>query len=195
MNRAFLTRCLANYGVAPGELAALGAAPLHPLPDALQGFGLIGDPGTGKTWLVVQWLARFVDQHIAGWVFGQRPLEIRPMWVHWPQAAEEMKRLALGGDMGASWSARARAAAVLVLDDLGRERVKGEADFSRAILVEVLDHRERYRLPVVWTSNASADELAAIYRGPLASRLLGTWPPFRVDGQDMRLAKVSGGDR
>lgn len=186
---ATMTRnALLSYGLAEEELAAVTAGRLRPLPDGQGGFGFWGPPGTGKTWLAAQWVAEFHQAHKGRWFAENLPPEDRVFWVHWPTAAEELKRLVIASaGRTADWVARAKRARLLVLDDLGRERVRGAEDFARGVLVEVVDHRVRHRLPVIWTSNLGPGPLDEFYRGPLASRLLGTWPPFEVDGEDMRL--------
>lgn len=188
-------RALASYGCAPEELAALEAKPLRALLPRSGGFGLWGPPGTGKTWLAVQGLAEFHRLNRAIWFAVNTPEEARPFWVHWPSAAEDLKRqVVVSGSAPGAWVARAQRAALLVLDDLGRERVRGLDDYARSLLVEVVDHRVRHRLPVIWTSNLRPTQVDEFYRGALASRILGTWPPFEVDGDDMRLPKACGGE-
>ena len=48
---------LAEAGLAPEELAALEQAPLIRMPSRPEGFGLMGHPGTGKTWSVAHYMA------------------------------------------------------------------------------------------------------------------------------------------
>ena len=138
---ATMTRnALLDYGLAEEELAAVTAAPLRDLPDLPAGFGLWGPPGTGKTWLAAQAVARFHHRHKACWFGENLHREDRVFWVHWPTAAEEAKRLVMSsaGKM-AEWVARAKRVRLLVLDDLGRERVRGPEDYARGLLVEVVD--------------------------------------------------------
>jgi DNA replication protein DnaC len=189
-------------GLAPRELKALGVTPIHPLPDAPQGFGLVGTAGVGKTWALVHKVACLVDETVRQqpdpslakmqYLRGDVLVDRRISWVNWHDQAETLKRQALESQAVESWVGRAQDAWLLVMDDMGSERVRGVDDFSRALLAEVLDHRYRQERPVLWTSNLGVDELATFYRGRLASRLLSAWPPYEVEGEDLRLAQLGG---
>ena len=204
---------LAAAGLAPVELAALDHAPRHAAPAfGARGFGLVGPTGTGKTWTVVQWLGRRVDEVVRAqpdpsrakliWVEGDRARDRRIAWVNWHDAAD----LLIRNRKDSTWAERRAGwwedVPLLVLDDLGRERVEGRGCPARAVLNRVLDHRHRHRMALIWTSNLDSQEaLDGFYGEALASRLVGTWPPAQAEGQDMRLfgaedlKAVAGGER
>jgi len=218
MIQAFHPRTLAlleKAGMAPAELDALNHGPMHVLPSRPGGFGLVGPPGTGKTWSLVHHVAKHVEAVVMRqpdparahllWVDGDIARDARLAWVNWHDTVEDLHRRRFDDvwvDRLAGWW---EGVAMLVLDDLGRERHEGAKDPAQAVLQRVVDHRYRHRLPLLWTSNlASQQQLEAFYRSEaLVSRLLGTWPACEVDGQDMRLMpldempewkRASGGD-
>jgi DNA replication protein DnaC len=196
---------LEKAGLAPVELAALDHPPLHaPPPFGAQGYGLVGRPGTGKTWTLVQFLADKVESIVRAqrdpakadllWLDGDIARDRRLAWVNWHDEVEGLHRRRFDDawvDQRASWWERVP---LLVLDDLGRERVEGARDPARAVLQRVLDHRYRQRLGLLWTSNLDTQaSLEAFYGEALVSRLVGTWPPAEAEGQDMRLFPVDAG--
>jgi len=203
---------LEKAGMAPQELEALQHAPLHVLPPRPAGFGLVGPPGTGKTWSIAHYVARLVDQLVRRqpnpdradllWIDGDVARDARLSWVNWHDQVEDLHRRRFDDvwvDRLAGWW---EFVPILVLDDLGRERHEGAKDPAQAVLQRVLDHRYRHRLPVFWTSNlGTKQELEGFYHHALVSRILGSWPPCEVEGQDMRLfpldgfEKASGGDQ
>ncbi len=216
MTNAFHPRTralLVAAGLAPVELAALDHAPRHaPPPFGALGFGLVGPSGTGKTWTVVQWLGRRVDEVVRAqpdptrakliWVDGEVGRDRRIAWVNWHDEAD----LLIRNRNDRTWAERRAGwwedVPLLVLDDLGRERVDGRGCPARAVLNRVIDHRYRNRLGLIWTSNLDSQEaLAGFYGEALASRMVGTWPPALAEGQDMRLfpvedlKAVAGGER
>lgn len=183
---------LPQVGLSREELGALEADPIHTIPDR-KGFGLIGPTGNGKSWALAQVAARILDPHVrmkadpstAG--LPSEPAWI--IWVNWPEQAEILKRQVIGGSaLVSSWVARCKDVKNLFLDDLGGERLKDSNDYSLAVISEILDARYRSGRPVYWTSNLSPEDLPTRYGSRLASRILSAWPPFRVEGPDLRLA-------
>lgn len=193
---------LAQAGLAPLELEALSHPMRHQLPAQPGGFGLIGPTGTGKTWGLVVLMARMVDQCIRQqpdpsraallWIDGPVARDHRLRWVIWLDMARQIR--ARKDEKRWVWDMAElmREVPFLVLDDLGREERSQREDLAQEVLQEVLEHRHRHRMPLWWTSNRTREELTAFYGGPLASRLLGTWPDYEVEGQDMRLFPVGG---
>jgi hypothetical protein len=71
---------------------------------------------------------------------------------------------------------------LLVLDDLGRERLKGSYgdDWSRANLDAIVTQRNRRRLPILWTTNCTFEELLGVYGPGMVSRLSEINPLIRL---------------
>jgi DNA replication protein DnaC len=201
-------------GLADRELDALEHPPIHTLPTGGGGFGLVGGTGAGKTWALVHQVARGVVEAVTRqpdpsrakliWVDGEVARDRRVLWVNWHDQVEDIHRRRFDDVWVDAWSTWAEDVPLLVLDDLGRERFEGAKDPARAVLVRVLDTRHRRKCPVLWTSNLNADELSSTYGAALASRILGSWPAYEVEGQDLRLCplmpqvelkKVAGGDQ
>ena len=191
--RALLT--LPAVGLAPREVRALDLPPIHHLPDKPSGFGLAGNTGIGKTFALARHLAERVESVVCASSDPETaliPSNHRIRWINWPEKSEEIKRLVMrSGDVLDDWVFAVKWAAHLYLDDLGRERCKGDDDYSLALLTEILDHRYRNGLPVYWTSNRMPDELCSYYPSRLTSRLLSTWPPYVLYGKDLRLANLN----
>lgn len=180
-------------GASPRELEALRLPPIHVLPNIPSGHGLVGPTGTGKTFALVRLAADLVEQVVQANpcpAQANMPQERSVKWLNWPEWAEQLKRTARDQESTATLVERWKEARTLFLDDLGRERVKDKNDYSLAILDEVIDARYRYLLPTYWTSNLSPAELAEFYPSRLASRLLATWPPQVIEGEDLRLKKL-----
>lgn len=195
---------LERAGMAPAELESLAHRPLLQLPAAPQGFGLVGPPGTGKTWTVAHYVANRVEETVRRqpdprraellWVDGDVARDARLAWVNWHDQVEDLHRRRFDDVWVARLTAWWEDVPMLVLDDLGRERFEGAKDPARAVLEQVLDTRYRQRRPVIWTSNLESKEaLEAYYHHALVSRILGTWPPMATDGQDMRLLPLASG--
>lgn len=145
------------------------------------GFGLCGGIGKGKTMA----LAALLRVSIAR--FGKTaplPLPLPTLrafcWCSWPEEAAWMSAHA---DMTESRVERLSTVPVLILDDLGRERVKGSYsdDWPISRLDIVVSRRNRECLPTLWTSNLDLDGLKALYGGSMVSRLTQDNPLIWLD--------------
>ncbi len=162
-----------------------------PLGSGWRGFGLLGGAGAGKTMC----LASMVGLRIGGmvrtaieaveddrdWTDPPPGILSRVAWVNWPQASGAMKSLAVepGGMHDIEYRARRwMAVELLVVDDIGRERIKGgyEDDFAHGYLDRVIDERSRARRAILWTSNLTHAALVKRYGEAFTSRLLGLAP-------------------
>lgn len=109
----------------------------HPL-----GLYLWGPAGVGKTVLAWAILNREIQENQTKCFF----LEV-------PELLGELRR---GIDMAGWMMDKAKAATVLVLDDLGAEK---PTEWVREQLFRVVNHRLNYRLPTIYTSNLNAGAL------------------------------------
>jgi DNA replication protein DnaC len=135
--------------------------------DSAQGIGLIGDSGAGKTRLLVAIL---------------RKLEVPWLFLPATRFADAVRKQ-YDDDFGIANRAYetlrdARHVRVLLLDDMGMENATNAVTEELAGLIE---HRVHRRLPILWSSNRSAIDLAAHYgaRGKAIVRRLAefSWTP------------------
>lgn len=168
------------------------------------GFGLVGTQGVGKTLALAAIVKAGVADIVAGKIAsldrvpydGEEPWRwagSRWMWASWPTVAADLKAKVArdhGSDAVEDYVSRAANAPLLIIDDLGRERMRGtySEDFSVGQLDRIIDLRSREERPLIWTSNASPRNLARIYGGAIVSRLVGLAPPALLPAMpDIRL--------
>ncbi len=149
------------------------------------GFGLLGGPGVGKT----ATLAALMRVWAEAWVRSVGPSKAAAIrhtslglaWVNWPEfvAAGKGAMARERGEEAETAVLEAMDAGVLVLDDLGRERVRGSyvEDWGASQLDRLVDHRDRRGLVTFWTSNLGTTDLAHHLGAGLTSRLCRLAPP------------------
>lgn len=156
------------------------------------GFGLGGNTGGGKTMalaaiLKVSAAAQYKSfQPQARCRFGGACMGM--VWTSWPDEVTWLRKNAIE-DTAAARVDRLSTCSLLVLDDLGRERIKGSyaEDWAASQLDAVINHRYRHELPILWTTNVPEVDLAALYGGAMLSRLTGDNPLAWVHNlQDQR---------
>jgi len=184
---------LGQIGLSPRELEGVDLEPIHQITDRPAGFGVVGTPGVGKTFLLVRRIGQIVEGLVAD---HHLPAQAKlpfgfARWRNWPDMAEDLK----------SWVAQDWTADVadlveelsscrdLYLDDLGQERIAKADDYSLGLLRLILDNRYRSNLPVFWTSNLAPVELNRVYGARTASRIFSAWPPVALKGPDLRLPR------
>lgn len=174
-----LRRMLAQTGVAERDVdAARSGANTDALAAAAAWWGLksrptwlvlVGNPGTGKTVAAV-WL--LVQSMTAG-LRGQ-----------YRRAAEVVRMSAF--DEGRAELERLKHAALLVLDDVGRETT---SEYSRALLFDLLDTRHAERLPTVLASNLVDGALSRHLGDALTDRIRGDGRIVALKGKSLRGSK------
>jgi DNA replication protein DnaC len=175
-------------GVSPHEILALDRPPIRALPNLKRGFGLFGSTGTGKTWLLVQTAGNILESYVLG-QGDPSEAKLQPgymIWVDWPETAASIKRRPLDVET-TNKIHRIKTAAMLFLDDIGSETIKGTDDFALGVFKEIIVSRQKNNRPTWWTSNQNPDQLLDFYSSRVASRLLSAWPPTCVNGDDLRL--------
>ena len=184
--------------------AIQGVAPFGVDPGG-NGFGLSGGAGVGKTMAVAALVKRYGHRRLVESVttLGRDGLRDNRWlcWLSWPDQVHRMRTASLadgGHAVVAGWVDRWSTVSVLVLDDLGVERVVGASyadDWATSNLDRVLDARERSAMPTWYTTNLDAAALVERYGGRMFSRLAGgnRNPLLRVDrAADMRMARRAG---
>lgn len=147
-----------------------------------QGFGLSGKVGCGKTMTMgiiarkLAWL--FIKKESA--INGKAALHLPFLrWVNWPEMAEELKSTSITNFSRVEIMVKELAEIpVLVLDDLGVERIKENyrEDFATQRLDRIIDTRYSENRITFYTTNLDQPELVKNYGTRLVSRLLGMNP-------------------
>lgn len=186
-------------------LALLSGAALEDI-TAFQSFGLAGGQGIGKTMCLASILKARTEvllrEAIAAALAAPDPAQPAAwsgragfIWTNWPEYAAWAKATIMqphGSDLIDGATRRMLSTSLLVLDDLGRERLaKGgyDEDYAVGLLDRVIDARSRNRRATLWTSNLAPAALATRYGAALVSRLLGLAPAVELPRlADLRLA-------
>lgn len=186
---------LADSGMAPRELrasvkeatrevwgripqAARTAMRQGELPE--RGFGISGSPGSGKTGALAALTRAFATSKLQRDVMreGRRGVRRWLVWLSWPETVNRL-RVTSTGEGGISEVDRfvedACSVDMLVLDDLGAERIKGSYldDWAASQLDLIVDGRYRNERPVFFTTTLGRDDLIVKYGARLFSRLCG----------------------
>ena len=153
------------------------------------GFGIGGGTGIGKTQaiasLLVSALIQFSERVIVPSIkskWGKTEQFPSVRWSSWPDEAHWLRGHAINGaEDRVEWLAKAQ---VLILDDLGRERIKGDSsqDWGASQLDYIINTRYRAELPIIWTTNVRHADLVGIYGAAMVRRLIEPNPMTWVDG-------------
>lgn len=165
------------------------------------GFGISGATGSGKSFALAAILREMVETRLAAHVerVGRKALAEQFLsWVAWPEAANRFRRTAARGDGGLdeveAEVERMSRVPVLVLDDLGAERFRGETysdDWVASQLDALIDERYNEMRPTWYTTNLALSEFSERYGSRLTSRLVAENPfVLNVPGAaDLRLVR------
>lgn len=135
---------------------------------------LYGSFGTGKTWLAIQLLRAVVERFTWDALFITTPTlldRIRETYSGRP------------GDSEAEVLQLVKDVRLLVLDDLGAERV---TDWVSEKLFTIINHRHDHRLATIFTSNLSPEQLAEHLGERAAWRIVEMADCVRIDGPNLR---------
>jgi len=141
--------------------------------------------GTGKTTLVRELFERYM-KHVA----LKNTKFYRALWFSVPELIDRMRKAARYGDEELDrLLSKVKNAEVLVLDDLGAEKM---TDFAREQLFLIIDSRVRHKKSVWVTSNYSLAQLRSDTRcgDKIASRLHGMCMVREQPGIDRRWSNI-----
>ena len=157
--------------------------------DLQDGFGIGGGTGIGKTQAIAalliegltQWSERVIVPSIQG-QWDSRKTFPAVRWSSWPDEVHWLRSNAVNG--AEERVERLATAHLLVLDDLGRERIKGSytEDWGASQLDHIINSRYRAELPTIWTTNVSQVDLVRLYGAATVRRLIEPNPPSWVSG-------------
>lgn len=162
-----------------------------------RGFGLSGTPGRGKTSVLSALVKEYGRARLERVALDGDFKRVRGWlgWVPWKATTERIRALSLedGGHAEVNrMMERFERAEVLVLDDLGAERMaKGYADdWATSQLDRIIDLRDREVRPLWYTTNIDAAALQKLYGSRMWSRLCGIAPLVDLgSGPDLRLRR------
>lgn len=154
------------------------------------GFGLGGNTDGGKSMAV----AAILREGLTAWAKRELPKnpKTKPgwfLWASWPDEVTWLRNHAI--DPAAALRIEDLAQVpLLILDDLGRERIKGSYadDWAASQLDSIVNARYREELVTIWTTNVKEAVLAKdLYGGALMRRLTAENPLTWIE--DLRSAR------
>lgn len=180
--------------VSPSSAEALAAA-RRVASGELRTLVLLGPPGVGKTHLMAGIFRAVTHRTLVAWTeardaaiaaFRPVPLLQQPEWCSVPELVSDL-RTEMGTDLHAASDRAIRLRswpALLVLDDLGRERI---SDWTGELVYTLVNARYEALLPTIASSNLSPADLAASGYWPVVSRLAEDGALVRIEAADRRI--------
>lgn len=138
-----------------------------------RGLYFCGDVGAGKTHLAVAVMNELITRK-----------RVPSLFVTVPELLDNLRGAynEPGRDID-EWMAAVKNADLLVLDDLGSERV---TEWVRERIFVIVNHRYREALPALFTSNIGPKDLAAQLGERTASRIISMCVWIDLEGEDYR---------
>ena len=148
--------------------------------EAGRGLYFCGGVGTGKTHLAVAVMNELIRKRLVPSLFVTVPELLDNLRETYNKPGRNLDE----------WMDAVQNADLLVLDDLGSERV---TEWVRERLFVIVNHRYREALPTVFTSNIGPKDLAAQLGERTASRIISMCDWISLEGEDYREAEVRRG--
>jgi DNA replication protein DnaC len=148
--------------------------------EAGRGLYFCGDVGSGKTHLAVAVMNELITRK-----------RVPSLFVTVPELLDNLR--GAYNDPGRNldeWMDAVKNADLLVLDDLGSERV---TEWVRERIFVIVNHRYRETLPTIFTSNIGPEELPAQLGERTASRIISMCEGVELTGADYRETTRNGG--
>lgn len=192
----YRSRTLDNFdpSASPSAAKALDAA-RRVAAGELRSLVLVGTPGVGKTHLMAGIFRAVSERIVAAWMEERaaaiaefRPVSTMqlPEWCSVPELVSDL-RTEMGTDLHAASDRSHRLRtwpALLVLDDLGREKV---SDWTGELVYTIANARYEAMLPTIASSNLGPKELASSGYWPVVSRLAEDGALIHIEAPDRRL--------
>ncbi len=141
--------------------------------EAGRGIYLCGDVGSGKTHLAVAVMNELITRKRVPGLFVTVPELLDNLRGAYKNPGQDIDE----------WMAAVKNAELLVLDDLGSERV---TEWVRERIFVIVNHRYREALPTLFTSNIGPEELPAQLGERTASRIISMSEGVQLNGKDYR---------
>lgn len=149
-----------------------------------KGIFITGNPGTGKTHLAVASLAYHIPrQPKVKSSSSYLPQDVKYDFLPSVEFFLELKA-SFGMDLGEAEVLKKYGNGILILDDVGSEKV---SDWSRQMFYTLLDRRYRNMTQTILTSNMSLDQLAESIDDRISSRIVEMCEIITLTGEDHRL--------
>ena len=159
------------------------------------GFGMTSLAGHGKTCALASVVAHMTSARFLRELPKVGMDALRPwlLWLSWPETVNRLRVMSTrdGGIQHADdLIQHACTVDLLVLDDIGGERVKGSytEDWTASQLDLVIDARYREQKPILYTTSLTRARLVSTYGQRIYSRLVGDNPLYEIaPAKDLRL--------